>query len=148
MKFVGLRNKAMICAKSLALRRSIISLAYIKRQFTFKTESSLKPYGSHSQTISFRGRQRGIFFVHLVNMFKFLFLSFFFIFLFKVDNVEGNPHDYREALAKSLLFFQGQRSGRLPPHQLLTWRSNSGLSDGRLANVRYYILLFFLLFIM
>ncbi|KAK4285082.1 hypothetical protein QN277_001826 [Acacia crassicarpa] len=67
-------------------------------------------------------------------MFKFFF-SFFFAFFFIVNNVEGNPHNYREALAKSLLFFQGQRSGKLPPHQLLTWRSNSGLSDGRLANV-------------
>ncbi|KAI9099563.1 hypothetical protein K1719_024568 [Acacia pycnantha] len=67
-------------------------------------------------------------------MFKFFF-SFFFVFFFIANNVEGNPHNYREALAKSLLFFQGQRSGRLPPHQLLTWRSNSGLSDGRLANV-------------
>ncbi|CAN1857272.1 Endoglucanase 9 [Linum perenne] len=45
-----------------------------------------------------------------------------------------NPN-YKEALAKSLLFFQGQRSGRLPPNQQLTWRSHSALSDGRLANV-------------
>ncbi|CAL1409767.1 unnamed protein product [Linum trigynum] len=45
-----------------------------------------------------------------------------------------NPN-YKEALAKSLLFFQGQRSGRLPPSQQITWRSHSGLSDGRLANV-------------
>ncbi|XP_028805637.1 endoglucanase 3-like isoform X2 [Neltuma alba] len=66
-------------------------------------------------------------------MFRFFF--FFFFIFFIANNVEGNPHNYREALAKSLLFFQGQRSGRLPPHQLLTWRSNSGLSDGRLANV-------------
>ncbi|XP_054815985.1 endoglucanase 9-like [Prosopis cineraria] len=65
-------------------------------------------------------------------MFKFFF---FFIFFFIVNNVECNPHNYREALAKSLLFFQGQRSGRLPPHQQVTWRSTSGLSDGRLANV-------------
>ncbi|CAN6543458.1 unnamed protein product [Malus baccata var. baccata] len=48
----------------------------------------------------------------------------------------GNPN-YREALAKSILFFQGQRSGRLPAGaaQQITWRFNSGLSDGRLANV-------------
>ncbi|XP_028801741.1 endoglucanase 9-like [Neltuma alba] len=69
-------------------------------------------------------------------MFRFFFFFFFFFFIFFIaNNVEGNPHNYGEALAKSLLFFQGQRSGRLPPHQLLTWRSNSGLSDGRLANV-------------
>ncbi|NP_001280779.1 endoglucanase 3-like precursor [Malus domestica] len=48
----------------------------------------------------------------------------------------GNPN-YREALAKSVLFFQGQRSGRLPAGaaQQITWRSNSGLSDGRQAYV-------------
>ncbi|MED6205115.1 Beta-glucosidase cel3A [Stylosanthes scabra] len=50
--------------------------------------------------------------------------------------VECNPAaNYRDALAKSLLFFQGQRSGRLPPDQQLKWRSNSALFDGRLANV-------------
>ncbi|KAE8022241.1 hypothetical protein FH972_008057 [Carpinus fangiana] len=59
-----------------------------------------------------------------------LFLSSFFA----LDSVQGNPN-YKEALAKSLLFFQGQRSGRLPKSQQITWRSNSGLSDGRLANV-------------
>lgn len=51
----------------------------------------------------------------------------------------GNP-DYGDALAKSILFFQGQRSGKLPsgPAQQITWRSNSGLSDGRLAQVNIY----------
>ncbi|KAI4388901.1 hypothetical protein MLD38_001189 [Melastoma candidum] len=50
------------------------------------------------------------------------------------DGVLANPN-YGEAFVKSLLFFQGQRSGRLPTNQLLTWRSNSGLSDGSLAHV-------------
>lgn len=51
----------------------------------------------------------------------------------------GNPN-YGDALAKSILFFQGQRSGKLPsgPAQQITWRSNSGLSDGRLAQVNRY----------
>ncbi|GJN02844.1 hypothetical protein PR202_ga20231 [Eleusine coracana subsp. coracana] len=44
-------------------------------------------------------------------------------------------HDYGDALAKAILFFQGQRSGRLPPDQAVTWRSHSGLSDGWAANV-------------
>uniref|UniRef100_J3LY73 Endoglucanase n=1 Tax=Oryza brachyantha TaxID=4533 RepID=J3LY73_ORYBR len=48
--------------------------------------------------------------------------------------VAGHP-DYADALAKSILFFQGQRSGRLPPDQAVAWRSNSGLSDGSAANV-------------
>nr|CAD1842165.1 unnamed protein product [Ananas comosus var. bracteatus] len=48
--------------------------------------------------------------------------------------VRGNPN-YGDALEKSILFFQGQRSGRLPPDQQIKWRSNSGLSDGSAANV-------------
>ncbi|KAF0888088.1 hypothetical protein E2562_010797 [Oryza meyeriana var. granulata] len=40
------------------------------------------------------------------------------------------PHDYRDALTKSILFFEGQRSGKLPPSQRVTWRRDSGLSDG------------------
>lgn len=53
--------------------------------------------------------------------------------------VEANSPNYRDALAKSLLFFQGQRSGRLPKNQKLTWRSHSGLYDGRLAHVRLHL---------
>ncbi|PUZ56978.1 hypothetical protein GQ55_5G391600 [Panicum hallii var. hallii] len=44
-------------------------------------------------------------------------------------------HDYRDALAKSILFFEGQRSGRLPPSQRMSWRRDSGLSDGASAKV-------------
>ncbi|XP_057533143.1 endoglucanase 9 [Amaranthus tricolor] len=44
-------------------------------------------------------------------------------------------HNYRDALAKSILFFEGQRSGKLPRDQRLTWRSHSGLRDGSLAGV-------------
>ncbi|CAI9117165.1 OLC1v1018511C1 [Oldenlandia corymbosa var. corymbosa] len=44
--------------------------------------------------------------------------------------------NYRDALAKSILFFQGQRSGKIPAgQQQVSWRSNSGLSDGSLARV-------------
>ncbi|KAJ8763358.1 hypothetical protein K2173_002241 [Erythroxylum novogranatense] len=39
-------------------------------------------------------------------------------------------HDYNDALSKSILFFEGQRSGYLPQDQRVTWRANSGLSDG------------------
>ncbi|KOM39138.1 hypothetical protein LR48_Vigan03g252000 [Vigna angularis] len=38
--------------------------------------------------------------------------------------------EYQEALEKSILFFEGQRSGQLPSNQRLTWRGDSGLSDG------------------
>ncbi|XP_022875747.1 endoglucanase 17 isoform X2 [Olea europaea var. sylvestris] len=44
-------------------------------------------------------------------------------------------HNYRDALTKSIMFFEGQRSGRLPPNQRITWRRNSGLSDGSAAHV-------------
>lgn len=39
-------------------------------------------------------------------------------------------HNYGEALSKSILFFEGQRSGKLPPTQRITWRKHSGLQDG------------------
>ncbi|KAJ4952006.1 hypothetical protein NE237_028838 [Protea cynaroides] len=41
-----------------------------------------------------------------------------------------DSHDYANALDKSILFFEGQRSGNLPSDQRLTWRGDSGLSDG------------------
>ncbi|KZV47145.1 endoglucanase 17 [Dorcoceras hygrometricum] len=44
-------------------------------------------------------------------------------------------HNYRDALTKSILFFEGQRSGRLPPNQRITWRKSSGLSDGAAMHV-------------
>ncbi|XBI48344.1 hypothetical protein VPH35_112109 [Triticum aestivum] len=44
-------------------------------------------------------------------------------------------HDYGDALHKSILFFEGQRSGRLPPDQRLRWRRDSGLHDGAAAGV-------------
>ncbi|KAM3276956.1 hypothetical protein ACQJBY_045025 [Aegilops geniculata] len=45
----------------------------------------------------------------------------------------GHEHDYRDALAKCILFFEGQRSGRLPADQRAAWRGDSGVSDGRAA---------------
>ncbi|XP_014524307.1 endoglucanase 24 [Vigna radiata var. radiata] len=42
----------------------------------------------------------------------------------------GSGHDYCEALSKAIMFFEGQRSGFLPQDQRLSWRQNSGLSDG------------------
>ncbi|KAL8224821.1 hypothetical protein R6Q57_017378 [Mikania cordata] len=44
-------------------------------------------------------------------------------------------HNYRDALTKSILFFEGQRSGKLPSNQRMSWRKNSGLSDGSAMNV-------------
>ncbi|CAN6237152.1 unnamed protein product [Urochloa humidicola] len=39
-------------------------------------------------------------------------------------------HDYGDALHKSLLYFEAQRSGRLPYDQRVRWRGHSGLTDG------------------
>ncbi|KAG6518062.1 hypothetical protein ZIOFF_021463 [Zingiber officinale] len=38
--------------------------------------------------------------------------------------------DYKDALSKSLLYFEAQRSGRLPYTQRVAWRGHSGLTDG------------------
>ncbi|GMY07780.1 endoglucanase 8 [Fagus crenata] len=38
--------------------------------------------------------------------------------------------DYADALSKSILFFEGQRSGKLPSNQRMTWRKDSALRDG------------------
>lgn len=46
-------------------------------------------------------------------------------------------HNYRDALSKSILFFEGQRSGKLPRNQRITWRRDSGLSDGAAMHVRF-----------
>ncbi|CAH1453590.1 unnamed protein product [Lactuca virosa] len=44
-------------------------------------------------------------------------------------------HDYGEALSKSILFFEAQRSGYLPGNQRVKWRGNSGLFDGKANGV-------------
>ncbi|GFS40848.1 glycosyl hydrolase 9B13 [Actinidia rufa] len=41
-----------------------------------------------------------------------------------------SPQDYSDALEKSILFYEGQRPGKLPSNQLLKWRADSGLHDG------------------
>lgn len=43
--------------------------------------------------------------------------------------------DYRDALEKSLLFYEGQRSGKLPASQRMTWRGDSALVDGNVSQV-------------
>jgi hypothetical protein len=70
-----------------------------------------------------------------------VFGVFFFLVWFSAsDCVLAAEHpDYADALAKSLLFFQGQRSGRLPPDQAVTWRSDSATFDGSAANVSKHI---------
>lgn len=49
--------------------------------------------------------------------------------------------DYADALDKALLFFEAQRSGKLPPGQRVKWRGDSGLSDGAAAQVNCILFL-------
>lgn len=50
---------------------------------------------------------------------------------------ETNGYDYKDALSKAILFFEGQRSGKLPSSQRVKWRGDSALSDGKPENVGY-----------
>ncbi|QHO16727.1 hypothetical protein HN51_032406 [Arachis hypogaea] len=43
--------------------------------------------------------------------------------------------NYKEALTKSLIFLEAQRSGKLPSNNRVPWREDSALDDGKLANV-------------
>ncbi|KAJ7954534.1 Endoglucanase [Quillaja saponaria] len=47
----------------------------------------------------------------------------------------GPVFNYGEALDKSLMFFEAQRSGKLPLDQRIKWRGDSGLKDGLLQVV-------------
>ncbi|XP_057961322.1 endoglucanase 8 [Malania oleifera] len=59
----------------------------------------------------------------------------FFLLLFFVSHSYAAGHSYGDALRKSILFFEGQRSGKLPPDQRLKWRRDSALHDGATAGV-------------
>ncbi|PIN06028.1 Cellulase [Handroanthus impetiginosus] len=66
-------------------------------------------------------------------MSKLCFLVFGFYFLVQVHNVVSV--DYGAALTKSLLFYEAQRSGKLPSDQRVLWRGDSALSDGKDAGI-------------
>ena len=62
-------------------------------------------------------------------------LSFSFCFMLSIcsilkSTIATPSHNYSDAVTKSLLYFEAQRSGRLPYNQRVTWRDNSGLTDG------------------
>ena len=48
-------------------------------------------------------------------------------------------HNYGDALSKSILFFEAQRSGYLPGNQRVRWRGNSGLNDGKTSGVCLFL---------
>jgi hypothetical protein len=49
-------------------------------------------------------------------------------------------HDYGQALSKSIMFFEAQRSGVLPHNQRVSWRSHSGLQDGKASGVSFFFI--------
>nr|ARA95692.1 glucanase 6 [Nepenthes ampullaria] len=57
------------------------------------------------------------------------------LFLFFCFRLAIAGHDYGQALSKGILFYEAQRSGYLPSNQRVTWRSNSGLNDGKTSGV-------------
>lgn len=128
--------------KSLDSRQEIDSPEHnIKREehnsFCFNQQVIHKDHSRTLLVVQPRRQQKVIMGNSLLSLFLFTFLL--------VGSVQCNPN-YADALAKSLLFFQGQRSGRVPADQQLKWRSNSGLFDGRLANVTISFFLSFCLF--
>ncbi|CAI9094296.1 OLC1v1030011C1 [Oldenlandia corymbosa var. corymbosa] len=58
-----------------------------------------------------------------------------FLLLGVLPSIAFAGHDYRDALAKSFLFYEAQRSGYLPRNQRVQWRGNSGLMDGKASGV-------------
>ncbi|CDP13477.1 unnamed protein product [Coffea canephora] len=66
------------------------------------------------------------FYKHMLGAFT---LVCYFVF---VANAQFN---YRDALSKSIIFLEAQRSGKLPPNHRPSWRGDSALQDGKLANV-------------
>ncbi|CAN6478686.1 unnamed protein product [Victoria cruziana] len=62
-------------------------------------------------------------------------VSVMFVLLVLFQGSSLAEHDYGDALRKCILFFEGQRSGKLPPSQRLAWRRDSALGDGSVAGV-------------
>ena len=63
-------------------------------------------------------------------------LALVFLCILASPNARAMNHDYKDALSKAILFFEGQRSGKLPWTQRVKWRRDSALFDGKSKNVR------------
>lgn len=72
---------------------------------------------------------------------KLQLISVLLVGLLALEAVSYN-FDYGNAMDKTLLFFEAQRSGKLPPNQRVKWRGDSGLKDGFLQGVRLIIQFF------
>jgi len=64
-------------------------------------------------------------------------ISMVIFILFLLTNGAVSVLDYGAALTKSLLYYEAQRSGKLPPNQRVQWRGDSGLKDGGDAHTLY-----------
>ncbi|ONK62081.1 uncharacterized protein A4U43_C07F160 [Asparagus officinalis] len=51
----------------------------------------------------------------------------------------ASSFDYKDALSKSLIYFEAQRSGHLPYDQRVRWRGHSRLTDGLQQGVDYIL---------
>lgn len=65
------------------------------------------------------------------------------------QSVAVNPKsfNYADALSKSILYFEAQRSGPLPSSNRVSWRGPSGLRDGKPEGVSVSLLLLLLLLV-
>lgn len=55
------------------------------------------------------------------------------------SRLSARSYDYGNALKKAILFFEGQRSGKLPSKQRVEWRGDSALTDGQQDKVINYL---------
>ncbi|KAI3842687.1 hypothetical protein MKX03_027351 [Papaver bracteatum] len=55
--------------------------------------------------------------------------------LFAISNRVHANFDYKDALTKSLIFLEAQRSGKLPANNRVKWRGDSALDDGKEVNL-------------
>uniref|UniRef100_A0A2C9JJ67 Endoglucanase n=1 Tax=Biomphalaria glabrata TaxID=6526 RepID=A0A2C9JJ67_BIOGL len=46
-----------------------------------------------------------------------------------VPNTDNSKYNYNDVLYKSILFYEAQRSGKLPPNNRIPWRGDSALGD-------------------
>lgn len=65
----------------------------------------------------------------------FLVLLFSCVLVAQAGLCSSSAFSYEDALGKAILFFEGQRSGKLPADRRVKWRANSALSDGQPDNV-------------
>jgi Glycosyl hydrolase family 9 len=67
------------------------------------------------------------------------YLNFIFLAILALSNgifiVDGGKFNYKDALSKSIMFLEAQRSGKLPRNNRVRWRGDSGLDDGKLGGV-------------